>query len=131
MPRPVHSLCVLMSAALAIASPASAQAIAPPTPPGEQPPPRGLGLLISGIAATTMGCIFVVTAAGELAPYRAAEGVEDLEGSDTAGLAGIGLGIGVAGMIAGLIMLPIGAVRLHRYRAWGRARARPIVNRSA
>lgn len=91
----------------------------------------GLGLLISGIAATTMGCIFVVAGAGELAPYRPAEGAEDLEASDTAGLAGIGLGIGVVGTIAGLVMLPVGAVRLHRYRAWGRAHARPIVNRSA
>lgn len=91
----------------------------------------GLGLLISGIAATAMGCVFIVTSAGELAPGPSPAGAEDLEVSDTAGLAGIGLGVGVAGMIAGLVMLPVGAMRLHRFRAWKRAHARPVVNRSA
>lgn len=100
----------------------------PVDPPPEQPR-MGLGLLISGIAATTMGAVFIVASAGELAPGPAPAGGEDLEASDTAGLAGIGLGVGVAGMIAGLVMLPFGAVRLHRWRNW--KRARPTVNRSA
>lgn len=180
MPRPV-SLCVLIAAALATASPASARVLAPEAPPfapipepvddvvappfntpteapptgappaselsdlprGEQLPrgmrgpveppdqaPRmGLGLLISGIAATAAGGMFIVASAGELAPNPSPAGAENLEASDTAGLAGIGLGVGVAGMIAGLVMLPLGAVRLHRWRAW--KRAHPTVNRSA
>ena len=89
----------------------------------------GLGLLISGIAATAAGAMFIVASAGELAPNPSPAGAETLEASDTAGLAGIGLGVGVAGMIAGLVMLPFGAVRLHRWRDW--KRAHPTVNRSA
>lgn len=209
MPRPTHSLCVVIAATLATAAPASARVLAPEAPPfrpiaepvdtqaveppfntptdspptapaaqpasattdlpsppppevqrpiepgrpsdelsdlprGEQPPrglrrpveprpdpapPMGLGLLISGIGATAAGCMFIVASAGELAPDLSPAGAEDLQASDTAGLAAIGLGIGVAGMIAGLIMLPIGAVRLHRWREW--KRASPTVNRSA
>ena len=101
----------------------------PIEPPPDQAPRMGLGLLISGVGALAGGVTFIVAAAGELAPGPSdGEGVVS-EASDTAGLAGIGLGVGVAGMIAGLVMLPFGAVRLHRWRDW--KRARPTVNRSA
>lgn len=93
----------------------------------------GLGLLISGVGATALGTMLIVAGARAVQPDLAPIGGEDIESDgpqfDGRGLTVIALLLGGLGTIAGLVMVPAGAVRLHRWQAW--KRAQPIVNRTA
>jgi hypothetical protein len=93
----------------------------------------GLGLLISGVGATALGTMLLVAGARAVQSDLAPIGGEDIESDgpqfDGRGLTGIALLLGGLGTAAGLVMVPAGAIRLHRWRAW--QRARPTMNRSA
>jgi hypothetical protein len=99
----------------------------------------GIGLLISGVAATVAGTMAIASGAVALRPDvgpvdGSGSGTEEISSDGPQpgfgeGLGGIALALGVLASSAGLIMIPVGAVRLHRWRAWNPVH--PTVNRSA
>jgi hypothetical protein len=95
-----------------------------PTP---APPPRGLGLLISGSVVTgTIGLPFMIWGS-----VVAAAGSRAVDGGGVIGVPFIL--VGILGLGAGVPMLAVGAHRLKRYNQWKSQHARivPTAGRTA
>lgn len=110
--------------------PAPAPSYPPPPPPGygapppSNPPPRGIGLLVSGAVVTgavalpmLIGGVYIV-AIGRAA-NNSTDGVEgDIAETGTNFLGGFFLVFGILALGAGVPMLAIGGVRMKRYNDW-------------
>lgn len=85
-------------------------------PPAEEPPGKGLGMLISG-GAITAGLGLPVTGYGAYI-YAQSQRSSDLFTGEVLGVTM--LAFGITGLAAGLSLLTVGAIKFSRYRAWQR-----------